>query len=77
MSLVHDNEERKTDTAAKPAIKVKESADVVAFIDHYLALADTLLVPNVEKQPCEEKSEPYVDHSEKINQSSGPDSTDS
>ncbi len=75
MSLVPDDQERNTDTAAKPPIKLKESADVVAFIDHYLALADTLLAPNVEKQDSGEKSEPYVDHHESINHSAGPDST--
>jgi hypothetical protein len=40
----------------------KEEKDVVAFIDRYLALADLLLSPNLERERPEQKSEPYVDH---------------
>lgn len=73
MSFVPEKEQPKIETAAKPAVKTKEAADVVAFIDHYLALADTLLVANVEKQHSQEKSEPYVDRHEKMIQSAGSD----
>ncbi len=76
MSLQNEDKPPQSDEG-KPKIKLKEPAEVVAFIDHYLALADTLLAPNVEKQPPEEKSEPYVDHRENTDQSSGPGSTNS
>ena len=77
MSLVPDKEQLKVESAAKPAVKTKEASDVVAFIDHYLALADTLLASNVEKQHSQEKSEPYADHTGKMTQTAGPDSTNS
>ena len=41
---------------------VKEEKDVVAFIDHYLALADLLLSPNLERERPGQKCEPYFDH---------------
>ncbi len=65
MCLVPDHEQPTTDPAPKPAVKIKEPAEVVAFIDHYLALADVLLAPNVEKLRPEEKSEPYAAHHKK------------
>ncbi len=65
MPFVPENELQKKDSVRKPAIRVKEPAEVVAFIDHYLALADALLSPNVDKEGPDQKSEPYVDHGEK------------
>lgn len=58
---------RVSDEQPKPAKLLtfppgKEDKDVAAFIGHYLALADLLLSPNVERERPDEKSEPYLDH---------------
>jgi hypothetical protein len=37
----------------------QESAEEQAFIDRYLALADKLLTPNLERETPEGKTQPY------------------